>query len=249
MTRRSVLTATIATAVALAFSAPVAASSLTFYLSDDVNWPGLSAEITFTLPRDATTLIVTARNTSTGVPDGFDNSDQILSAISWDFGHPGYNGDANISGGLIEIGPNSHSINFDTGEYGPGTNVSGEWGYGNEDGTGALTNFISSSTPQATPFGGPNLDGPVEIDGPAGGLVANPLPVPMGGLGAIQDEIVATLTLTQPIADLDFLVENLVRVEFGSDAAWITTPEPTSLSLLLVSMGVLVGRRRRRRRA
>lgn len=238
---------TIATVVAFAYSAPVAASSITFYLSDEDNFPGLSAEVQFTLPRDATTLIIRARNTSTGVPDGFSNSDQILTGISWDFGHPGYNGDALITGGGVVIGPDSETINFDTGWYGPGANVSGEWGYGNEDGTGALTNFISSNTPQATPFGGPNLDGPDEIDGPQGGLVADPLPVPLGGIGAIQDEIIATLTLSQPIADLDFLVENLVRIEFGSDAAWITVPEPTSLSLLLVGMGVLIGRCRRRR--
>ena len=212
-----------------------------FILSDP---SGLAAEVEFTL-LGPNTLEVRARNISTGVPAGFDSADQILTGISWDFGHPGYNGDTMITGGTVLIGPTSESVNFDTGWYGPGTDVSGEWGYGNEDGTGALTNFITAHSPQSTPFGGTNLDGPVNIDGPQAGLVADPILVPLGGLGAIQDEIIGTVTLSEEIYDLNFLYENLVRVEFGSDAAFITTPVPGAALLGAIGLG-LVGWLKRR---
>ncbi len=142
------------------------------------------------------------------------------------------------------IGPDSASVDFDTGSQGPGYDVSGEYGYGNMDGTGALTNFISANTAQAIPFGDVNLDGPNSIDGSQAGLVADPILVHLGGLGAIQDEIIATLTLSESLADLDLLDENLVCVEFGSDAFFITTPEPAALFLLSVGGLALLRRRR-----
>ncbi len=196
---------------------------------------GLSGEVEFTLV-NATTLEVRARNTSTGVPLGFDSADQILTGVSWDFPPPGLTGTTAITGGSVVIGPASSSQNFSTGSYGAGYNVSGEWGYGNEDGTGALPNFISANTAQATPFGGANLDGPASIDGPQGGLVANPILVALGGLGAIRNEIIATLTLSSPLADLSFL-ENGVRLEFGSDAAFLDAcliPEPSAMTLAAI---------------
>ncbi len=98
-----------------------------------------------------------------------------------------------ITGGTVLTGPTSSSLNFSIQNVGPNENVSGEWGYGNLDGTVALTNFISANTAQATPFGGMNLDGPANIDGPQAGLVADPLLIALGGLGAIQDEVIATL--------------------------------------------------------
>jgi hypothetical protein len=45
------------------------------------------------------------------------------------------------------------------------TDFSGDWGYGNLDGTGAAANFVTANYAQATPFGGPYLDGPDSIDG------------------------------------------------------------------------------------
>jgi hypothetical protein len=204
---------------------------------------GLAAEVEFTLV-SPTTLEVRARNLSTGVPAGFDAADQILTGVSWDFGEPGFgSGDPEIIGGTVVIGPTSMSLNFDTGTYGPGSDVSGEWGFGNMDGSGALANFFSANAAHATPFGGSNLDGPVNIDGPQGGLVADPVLVPLGGLGAVQDEVIATLTISEPLDDLEFLGANAVRVEFGSDAAFIEVPEPRALGVLLVA--VLLGARRR----
>jgi hypothetical protein len=199
---------------------------------------GLAGQAEFDL-LDATTLQVRLRNTSTGVPIGFDSADQILTSIAFDLP-----GDCSITGGGAVIGPTSASLNFSTGAYPAGTNVGGEWGFGNAGGTGfgSLVNFISANTAGATAFGGPNLDGRPEMDGPQGGLVASPIIVPIGGLGAIQDEIIATLTLSRTVSDLSFLGSG-VTIEFGSDAAFLV-PAPHAIALLAVAG--LVGRRRRR---
>ncbi len=133
---------------------------------------GLSAEVEFTL-LDPTTLVVRVENTLTGVPLGFTSADQLLTSVSWDFSPIGLSGTA-ITGGSVVIGPTSASSNFSTGSYGAGADVSGEYGYGNSGGTGLLPNFISGNTSGATPFGGANLDGPANLNGPQAGLVANP---------------------------------------------------------------------------
>lgn len=219
------------------------------FLFIDPSGSGLSAEAEFTLS-DAE-LVIRLKNTSTGAPAAFGNSDQILTGISWDFGQVGFNGGIMITGGSVKIGPTSASLNFDnigtSPQLGPNADVSGEYGYGNTGGSGALTNFVSAITARATPFGGPNLDGPVSADGPQGGLVASPELVPLGGLGAIQDEIIITLTLSEVPLQQDILGDlGLVRVEFGSDAAFITVPEPGSFVCLCLGASILLGRRRRR---
>jgi hypothetical protein len=213
---------------------------------------GLAAEAEFTIigPFE---LEVRYKNLSTGVPFGFSNSDQILSGVSWDFGDPGFNGDSLIIGGTATTGPTSASLNFDVLDVGANADVSGEFGYGNMDGTGALTNFVSSNSAQATPFGGANLDGPVNIDGPQGGLVASPAVIPLGGLGAIQNEVIVRLfldPLMPSLDNLDFLTENSVRFEFGSDAKFFTiVPEPSSVALAVLAFVGLAafGWRRRKR--
>lgn len=197
---------------------------------------GLSAKATFDL-LNPTTLQIALQNTSTGLPLGFSNSDQLLTSLSFDLGA------ADILGGSAAIGSASAAVNFDAGAFGPGADVGGEWGYGNGGTTGLLANFVSSNTAGAVALGGANLDGPGELDGPQGGLVANPILEPLGGLGAIQDEVVFTLTLSQPLSDLSFL-NNGVIAEFGSDAAFIV-PEPGVVSLLVVGLLAAAGRRRR----
>jgi len=212
---------------------------------------GLSGEALFTL-LDSTTFEVRVRNTSTGVPSGFSNSDQLLTGVSWDFGLAGHTnpGDTTITGGSVQTGDSSFTVDFDqiSTQLGPNSDISGEWAYGNMDGTGALANFVSVNIAQGTPFGGPNLDGPTNVDGPQGGLIPSTGPIiPLGGLGAVQNEVIATLTLSDPVSDLGFLIDNDVRFEFGSDAIFFTVdviPAPATLGLL-TGVG-LFGRRRRR---
>ncbi len=221
---------------AVAAFAAFASAGETFQFDDP---SGLSAEVEFTLV-DPMTLVVRARNTSTAAPVGFDSADQLLTGVSWEFPEVGMD-TVEITGGSVVIGASSQTVNFSTGSYGPGTDVSGEFGFGNGGGSGQMTNFVSGNTAQATPFGGANLDGPVNLSGPQGGLISATPIVPIGGLGAIEDEIVATLALDTPLPDLAFLAENGVQVEFGSDAAFIVVPEPATLLLLVVG-GVLLGR-------
>jgi len=206
---------------------------------------GLAAEAEFTLLAGGTQLQVRLRNTSTDVPAGFDAADQLLTGISFDLGAPGLNaGDPTITGGSIVTGADSYSINFSVMNVGANADVGGEWGFGNSAVSGNLFNFISGNAAGTTAFGGPNLDGPVNLNGPQAGLVSAVMPVPLSGMGAIQDEVVATLNLSQAIADLSFL-SNGVQVEFGSDAAFISVPTPGAAGAMLAVMGV-VGMRRRR---
>ncbi len=208
---------------------------------------GLSVCAIFTLDEEnPTELRIELINTSTGVPAGFNNAHQLLTGISFDFGEAGYNGDPVITGGIVVIGPDGRSINFELvdPQLGPGADVSGEWGYGNYDGSGLLTNFVSCNRAQATRLPGDNLDGPESIDGPQAGLCTDPPIVALGGLGAVADSVVIVLTLDAPLADLEFLYENGVRAEFGSDAAFMV-PEPVTVGLLAVGGCLLLLRRRR----
>ena len=210
---------------------------------------GLEAEAEFTL-LNPTTLVIRLQNLSTGAPQDFTSADQLLTGISWDFGAVGaVLGDNTITGGGAIIGPFSSTVDFDAGSFGAGTNVGGEWGFGNNDGSGGLTNVVSGNAAGVTAFGGPNLDGPGGLNGPQGGLISAAFALPLGGLGAIEDEIIITLSLSAAINDAQLLADlqaNGVQVEFGSDAAFIPgelVPAPGALALLAV--GALARRRRR----
>jgi len=230
--------------VVLALSAVNTVCADVFVFSDPL-LPGLLAEVEFTL-LDPTSLRVRISNVSTGVPTGFSNSDQLLTGVSWDFGLKGAcAGDPTITGGTMLIAPDSLALNFSTGAYGPGADVSGEWGYGDTGGSGALTNFVTTNAAHATRFVGANLDGPSGLSGPQGGLAALPPAVSLGGLGAIQHEVIATLTLSAPLGNLHFLHQNGLRVEFGSDAAFIEVPEPAAGgSFVAIALSLIAARRR-----
>ena len=207
---------------------------------------GLSAEVEFTIINSGNGLLIRVRNTSTGTPGGFTAADQLLTGVSWDAGAIGINGgDVQITGGSVVTGPTSQSWNFSVSNVGPNASVSGEYGFGNADGSGALPNFVSGNNAGATPYGGPNLDGPGGLDGPQAGLVSAAAGVPLGGLGAIENEIIHTVSLSQTINSLDVIIGNGVQIEFGSDAAFLTVvPAPGALALLGLA-GLIGGRRRR----
>ena len=198
---------------------------------------GMSAEVEFSL-LDSSTLEVRLANLSTSMPAGFEASDQILTGVSWEFGDAG----VSIAGGRVRIGDTSHSLNFSTGFYGAGADVSGEWGFGNSGATGMFDHYISANAAGTTAFGSVNLDGPSSLAGPSGGLVADPLPMSIGGQSGIQHEIVATLDLNGTLDDLDAI--ELVTFEFGSDKAFFTVPTPASAVPL---GGALLFAARRRR--
>jgi MprA protease rhombosortase-interaction domain-containing protein len=221
----------------------MAHAGIVFNLADG---SGLSGEVEFTLI-NPTTLEIRARNTSTGVPMGFDESDQLLTGVSFDMGAPGnIAGDPVITGGSAMTGPSSATLNFDNigVQLGANSDVSGEYGFGNSMVSGNLANFVSGNSAGAIAFSGANLDGSANLNGPQGGLVASPALVALNGLGAIQNEIIATITISQPLANLDFLSANSVQIEFGSDAAFIRTPEPGT-AMLLALAGTLAYKRRR----
>ena len=201
---------------------------------------GLSASADFTL-NNSTELQITLINNSTGVPAGFDSSDQLLTGISWDFGMAAVGATGTV---VIGLDPNDRSINFSLidPQLGPGADVSGEWGYGNTGGTGMLTNIVSTNAAKATRFSDTNLDGPLSLDGPQAGICTDPPQVSLGGLGAVTDSVVITLTLDTSLANLNFL-ENGVVAEFGSDAAFV--PEPTTICLLGFGSLSLILRRRK----
>jgi hypothetical protein len=201
---------------------------------------GLGAEAEFTL-LNPNQIEIRLKNTSTGVPMGFAGADQLLTGLSWNsFGVAGQT----ITGGTAITGPTSSSINFSVANVGPGGNVGGEWGHGTGPISGLLNHFISGNSSGLTLFGGANLDGPANPNGPQAGLVANPALVALGGSGAIQDEIITVINLSLAQPNLDFLDDTELLVEFGSSAAFIRVPTPGSLALFGIA-GIAAVRRRR----
>lgn len=226
---------TLAALSAASITSAAIASPVTFSFSDA---SGLSGEAAFEL-LDADTMQISIRNTSTGAPVGFDSADILLTSVSWGFGDTG----ATIIGGSARIGASSHSMNFDAGSFAANADVSGEWGFGNAGATGLHQHYVSGNQAGTTAFGGPNLDGSPNLNGPQGGLVSDSfVDSDLGGLGAIQSEIVVTVDLDTVLTDLSFLSE--ATFEFGSDAAFFTVPTPSSIALL--GLGGLLSTRRRR---
>lgn len=206
-----------------------------------------TVEFTYEIGTQVLVLVITEKS-DFGDGAGFETADLLLTTVSWDFGLPGAGaGDNSIAGGAAKTSGGSSSVNFSVQNVGDDADVSGEYGYGNADGSMALLNFISGNVGGTTDFGGDNLDGPAEIDGPQAGLISDDnLDLLPSNFGAINDQITVTLTLDSTLADLDFLAQNGVRVEYGSDAKLITVPEPSTMILALLGLGIRGHLRRRR---
>ncbi len=213
--------------------------------ADGMDVAGLSAQATFVWDSaDGDALHIVLTNTSTSVPGGFGNADQILTSLSFDLGG------IRILGGWAKIAAGGYSVNFDhvpAQLVGP-ADISGEWGYANGGGGSSplLTNIISTiNAHQMARMGGGNLDGPTNLDGPEAGLVTTPALVSLGGLGVVAGDVEFDLRLSGNLSGLGFLDgEKAVVAEFGSDAAFVTVPEPATMSLLVLGgIGTLLRRR------
>lgn len=219
---------------------------------------GVDATVVFNLIGNFTLQVTVTENSSLFTvrdSDGmaFGASDRILTTISWDFPPAGAGG-TEIAGGTVFTGSTSNSVNFDVNSVGPNADVSVEWGFGNNDGTMAFQNFISANNAQSTAFQvvdgtHPNLDGNApNIDGPQGGLISAANAGSLGGIGAIQNQIVVTLALSAFTSDLDFLLGDPgVRIEYGSDFLLLPDVIPAPAAVFLGAMGMgMVGWVRRR---
>lgn len=210
--------------------------------SDPLN--GLSARGTFRI--DGTTLTVLLENTSSGVPLSFDVADSLLVSVGFDL--PGAT--EIDSGDAAVIGLNSVGL----GQWatrGPGQSVGEEWIWTNDFGGDLLQNFaqiISTSAGQGggtvTRFDG----GSGTVSGPFGGIAADPphRTVP-NRQRAVSDSIEFTLTLSGTINEQqlrEFAEASLV--EFGSDARYLSTPEPGTFLLIAAGALLTFGRRQRR---
>ena len=232
------------TLAALASAPYAAADVIVEYTSDaggDNNEPlnGLAARATFAI--DGNQLSVLLENTSTGVPDSFEVSDSLL--VSLGINLPGVDiltGDAAVVGpGSIGLGSWSDRV--------AGDSVGEEWLWTNDFGGDlmeAYQHVISTSSGQGggetTRFDG----GSGGVNGPFGGITADPpiLEIP-GNQPAVSDSIYYELTLTGTLTEEQLLpAVNASIVEFGSDQRYLSTPEPASAGLLLVTL-LLAGRR------
>jgi len=219
----------------------------------DLTWDdgsGLAVRATFE-QLDARVMRVTVWNISTSMPvdlDG-DTSNQLLTSISFDLGDG-----IGITNGTAILGAGAATVNFDNvpAQLGPGDDVSAEWGYGNSTQNAPLAyNFITTNQAHSTRFTSGNLDGPTNLSGPQGGLLASPPLMDIGGLGGITGPVVFTLDLNDDWNIATFSPASAV-VEFGSDAAFlsnpvVSVPEPGAVALFAIG-GLCLGAARIRRR-
>ncbi len=209
---------------------------------------GLSAQATFALLNGGSTLQIALQNTSTAAPGDFGAADHLLTSIGFNLNGVSIVG----SGSTVNIGATSQSVNFNA-FHGPGADISGEFGFGNNGNTdfGSLVNFVSAMAGgNPTRFSGPNLHGPGSLNGPSGGLISPALLGSIGNHSAVNSEVIFTLNLSGSLADLSFLA-NGVRIEFGSDRHYLdgitTTLIPLPGAAGMAALGLaLIGSRRRR---
>lgn len=233
-------------AISIAAASLVAHATVTIdYTADAVtsggDVAGLSARATFEL--SGTTLDILLQNTSTGAPMGFEAADALLVSLALDLPTTFASGDlAQIATGSAGFGAWSTLV--------AGASVADEWLWGNGGAGDYLANFnqvittsngLGGGSGSAAHFTG---GGTGTVNGPSGGIAANPHTVSPGGLFGAQDTLFFRLTLAQTISESE--LESAAKagvVEFGSDARYLTTPEPASV-VFMALVGLALLRRR-----
>ncbi len=230
-------------AISIAAASLVAHATVTIdYTADAVtsggDVAGLSARATFEL--SGTTLDILLQNTSTGAPMGFTSADALLVSLALDLPTTYVSGDlAQIAAGSIGFGAWS--------TRNPGDSVADEWKWGNDGAGDFLASFSQVITTSNGGVGGDARftgGGSGTVNGPSGGIAANPHTVSPGGLFGAQDTLFFRLTLAQAISESE--LESAAKagvVEFGSDARYLTTPEPASV-VFMALVGLALLRRR-----
>ena len=208
---------------------------------------GLSARGIWSV--SGTQLSIQLINNSTGVPAGFDSADSLLTSVGF-----------TLPNNLIILG------NGPTAVIAPGSSGFGAWA-GRTASSSVADNYAFTNT-----FGGDLFDtgeslasrqvistsqgsvgggsatrfapGPA-LNGPSGGMSAQPPLVSTGGLFGVGNSIIFTVNLSGSITQAQLRqIANASSVECGSDARYLKIPAPGASALLGLG-GLLAARRRR----
>ena len=205
---------------------------------------GLSGTVDMTLSGNV--LTITLVNTSAaGSASG---ANGLLSGLA--FNLPGYSGAVDIIGGSVILGPGSSFVNSPVGD------LSKEWGFQNSNAPGHFnglavdTVVATMEADTTTKFAGGNITLPDVLDGPEYGLVRTGGNA--GGLSAVQNSVVVTLTLSKTIAPGDYATylgrinSGLVAIEFGSPTGAVPDGGSTLVLLgsALTALGYVASRRK-----
>ncbi len=241
-------------AMAVALLLPAAASPATIIVDYTADFGGnnanpvnsLAAQATWRT--DGTTLTITLRNTSTGVPIGAEVSDSLLVSLAFDLG----DGISITSGTQAMLGAGSIGLGA-WSDLLAGDSVADQWLWTNDGGGDlleAFANIISTSNGQG---GGDtfsfNGDPNPNVGGPFGGIAADPplIAVP-GNQRAVSDSIEFRLTLNAILTQSQLAtIAGAAVVEFGSDYQYLGVPAPGALPLLAIGGVSFLTRRRRER--
>ena len=201
-------------------------------------------------------LKITLKNSSTGEAiAGSGGSENLLTGLAFNLPDT-----VTITGGDVRTG-GSKLVNFIVSDK----DVSEEWGYDNnpldsgpfqDDDVVWLTyntavSAMVSST--STQFESGSLDATPGLNGPGFGLLSKSVDnAAAGGLEAIKDMVIITLTLDGDTSGLIDLIEaDSVAISFASPDSSIggasTVPEPSTFALISLGLASLVIRNRRKK--